>query len=67
MVFVWVVAFNSVFVPMNDVVWTLCIWTTWVASGSTAALGLLLRPERMMDGFGKVWGVIEQWLRGEDR
>jgi hypothetical protein len=67
MVFVWVIAFNSVFVPMNDAVWTLCTWTTWMASGAAAALGLFLRPERMMDGFAKVWDVIDHWLRGDDR
>lgn len=67
MVFVWVIGFNSVFVPMNDLVWTLCIWTTWTAAGVAAALGFVLRPERVMDGFAKVWGVIDQWLRGEER
>jgi hypothetical protein len=67
MVFIWVIAFNSIFVPINDVVWTLCTWTTCLASGVAAALGLLLRPERMMDGFAKVWATIDQWLRGEDR
>ncbi len=67
MVFVWVIAFNFVFVPMNDAVWALCIWTTWTAGGVAAALGLLLQPERVMDGFAKVWGVIDRWLRGVDR
>lgn len=66
MVFVWVIAFDFVFVPMNDFVWTLCTWTTWIASGAAAALGLLLGPERMMDGFARVWSAIDQWLRGED-
>jgi hypothetical protein len=70
LVFVWVIAFNYVFVPMTgdaDVVWTLCTWTTWTAGGVAAALGLLLGPERVMDGFGKVWGALDEWLRSEDR
>jgi hypothetical protein len=70
LVFVWVIAFNYVFVPIKgaaDVVWTLCTYTTWTAGGVAAALGFILGPERVMDGFGKVWAAIDQWLRGEDR
>src|SRR5262249_19677188 len=55
-VFACLVAFHFVLVPMNDVAWTLCTWTTWTASGVAAALGFLLEPERIMDGFGIVWG-----------
>jgi hypothetical protein len=63
MAFTWLLVFSVVSVPFDDVVWMLCTWTTCVAGVVGAAAGFLLRPERVMDGFGKVWGAIYRLLR----
>jgi hypothetical protein len=40
---------------------------TWIAGGVAGAAGFLAGPERMMDGFGKVWRVIGWMLWGGRR
>jgi hypothetical protein len=40
---------------------------TWVAGGVTAVAGFLAGPERMMDGFGRVWVAIGWVLFRDNR
>ena len=35
---------------------------TWIGGAVAAAAGFVVGPERMMDGFGRVWGAIGAML-----